>query len=105
MTTPSPIRIQQRRINGWRMPPNSKSAARPSRFGNYVCTVEEAGSHAAHAAAVELFRVWALAPEQAEHRAMVRQELRGKNLACYCAADLPCHADVLLEIANGDEPA
>lgn len=26
--------------------------------------------------------------------------LRGKNLACWCALDKPCHADVLLEIAN-----
>jgi hypothetical protein len=27
-------------------------------------------------------------------------ELRGKDLACWCALDQPCHADVLLEIAN-----
>jgi hypothetical protein len=27
-------------------------------------------------------------------------KLRGKNLACWCALDAPCHADVLLEIAN-----
>ena len=27
-------------------------------------------------------------------------ELRGKNLACWCPLDQPCHADVLLEIAN-----
>jgi hypothetical protein len=26
--------------------------------------------------------------------------LRGKNLACWCKLDQPCHADVLLEIAN-----
>jgi hypothetical protein len=26
--------------------------------------------------------------------------LRGKHLACWCALDQPCHADVLLEIAN-----
>ena len=30
----------------------------------------------------------------------IRAELRGKNLACWCALDMPCHADVLLEIAN-----
>jgi len=29
-------------------------------------------------------------------------ELRGKNLACWCALDAPCHGDVLLEIANGE---
>lgn len=32
-------------------------------------------------------------------------ELRGKNLACWCALDQPCHADVLLELANRPEAA
>ncbi len=27
-------------------------------------------------------------------------ELRGKDLACWCPLDQPCHADVLLELAN-----
>ena len=27
--------------------------------------------------------------------------LRGHSLACWCPLDRPCHADVLLEIANG----
>jgi hypothetical protein len=44
------------------------------------------------------------APEIAE----IRRELAGKNLACWCSLDEPCHADVLLRIANeaaedGDE--
>lgn len=30
----------------------------------------------------------------------IRDELRGKNLACWCPLDQPCHADVLLELAN-----
>jgi hypothetical protein len=30
----------------------------------------------------------------------VERELRGRDLACYCPLDEPCHADVLLEIAN-----
>lgn len=30
----------------------------------------------------------------------IRGALRGKNLACWCSLDGPCHADVLLEIAN-----
>lgn len=36
-------------------------------------------------------------------RSLVAQrldELRGKNLACWCPLDEPCHADVLLEMAN-----
>lgn len=28
------------------------------------------------------------------------ESLRGKNLACWCPLDQPCHADVLLELAN-----
>lgn len=31
-------------------------------------------------------------------------ELAGHNLACWCAPDAPCHADVLLDLANR-EPA
>lgn len=31
-------------------------------------------------------------------------ELRGRDLACSCPCDRPCHADVLLELANGPEP-
>lgn len=38
-----------------------------------------------------------LAPSREE----IIVELRGKNLACFCPIGQPCHADVLLEIANG----
>lgn len=31
----------------------------------------------------------------------IQAELKGKDLVCYCAP-LPCHGDVLLEIANED---
>lgn len=31
----------------------------------------------------------------------IKAELRGRNLACWCRPGDPCHADVLLEIANG----
>lgn len=30
----------------------------------------------------------------------VRAELAGRDLACYCPLDEPCHADVLLDVAN-----
>jgi hypothetical protein len=43
---------------------------------------------------------WPLPPTAHE----IRTELRGKTLACWCALGAPCHADVLLEIANGPEP-
>lgn len=31
---------------------------------------------------------------------MIRSLLRGKDLVCWCPLDHPCHADVLLELAN-----
>lgn len=30
----------------------------------------------------------------------IREHLRGRNLACWCKPDAPCHADVLIELAN-----
>jgi len=33
-----------------------------------------------------------------------RRHLTGKNLACWCPLDKPCHADVLLRIANSELP-
>lgn len=34
--------------------------------------------------------------------AAIRAELAGHDLACWCPLDQPCHADVLLELANGN---
>ena len=36
----------------------------------------------------------------AETRRAMLAPLRGKSLACWCRAGAPCHADVLLELAN-----
>jgi hypothetical protein len=33
-----------------------------------------------------------------------REELRGKNLACFCPLAQPCHADILLSWANAYSP-
>lgn len=37
---------------------------------------------------------------EAPSREDIRAALRGKNLACFCKPGAPCHADVLLEVAN-----
>ena len=34
------------------------------------------------------------------NKKQIKKELKGKNLACFCPLDTPCHADFLLEIAN-----
>ncbi|HEX9344079.1 MAG TPA: DUF4326 domain-containing protein [Actinomycetota bacterium] len=91
-----PSRVQLRRTRGWRLPPGAVSVAAPTKWQNPFRP--RARSPEANARAVERYR-----GHLAEHPELVeaaRQELVGKDLACWCAAGLPCHADVLLEIAN-----
>lgn len=49
--------------------------------------------------AVEWFR-WYLTTWTPHQREILRTELRGADLACWCRLDRACHADVLLELAN-----
>jgi hypothetical protein len=96
-----PGRFRQGREPGWRKPAGGHCCTRPnSRFANRV---SRPAAHTAeeHLKAREAFRVWAMAPEQAAYRDLVRRELGGRDLGCYCPLDLACHVDVLLEIANG----
>jgi hypothetical protein len=93
-----PVRIQLSRRKGWRLPPNTVAVARPGKWGNPF-KIGEPGIPDA-AAAVAAFREFA-----GPRRDDIRRELRGKNLACWCRPGEPCHGDVLLEIANADDPA
>ncbi len=94
-----PVRVQQRRTKGWRKPENTVSVARPSKWGNPY-PVEKWGRllaiHGYETALVEGRLVRVTVDD-------VRRELAGKNLMCFCPLDQPCHADVLLDIANGGE--
>lgn len=48
---------------------------------------------------VSCYRGWLLSQPELVERA--RRELRGRDLACWCRRKTwPCHADVLLEVAN-----
>jgi len=38
--------------------------------------------------------------ENTELIAIVKKELKGKNLSCWCKVGEPCHVDILLKIAN-----
>ena len=84
------------------MPENTVYVGRLSKFGN-PCSIKDSGSPEQ---AVEDFRYYMGVDDDApEHfgkalRERAIKELRGKNLACWCSLDGPCHADVLLEIAN-----
>lgn len=93
----APVRIQLSRRKGWRMPPNTVKVDRSTRWGNPFGDREKYRSW--RSAAVEAFRL-----ENHRRPASDFAELRGKNLACWCPLDEPCHADVLLELANRESP-
>lgn len=103
-----PKRIQRRRVRGWRLPENAVCVTRPGVFGNpFVMSLMD-DSYDARRRCVQRFRNWldgrlvqSDALEQKRHRLLSRlPELRGKDLACFCPVGQPCHADVLLEMAN-----
>ena len=88
-----PDRIQRKRTKGWQMPVNAIYVGRPTCWGNPYADQD-------YAELVRLFRDNCLTPE---FICAVRSELKGKDLACWCPLDQPCHADVLLQIANEQE--
>ena len=97
-----PERIQLRRSKGWRMPPDTLKVDRTTRWGNPFSPAECGSIGAAVARHAAWMRGEAEAPDHREPPAVdaIRAALRGRNLACWCALDGPCHADLLLQIAN-----
>lgn len=116
-------RIQRKRTKGWKMPPNTVYVGRPTLHGNPFQVGMYAKVHSGgfaylvcwekkHAApgfkymataqdCVDMFREYMDgSPGKKKAAAM----LRGKDLACWCEVGDPCHADVLLEIANAEPP-
>lgn len=95
-----PIRLRLSRRKGFDLQALSRATngmeavkvARPTKWGNR----NRVGVHGNAEECVREFRLDALV---AWGRADL-EPLRGKNLACFCALDAPCHADVLLELAN-----
>ena len=109
-----PKRIQMRRTKGWRKPEGAVYVGRPTIFGNPF-PVDVYGPEGA----VDKFRRlltgrmsaremsesstcidWSLV---AVRHLMLDQmfiRLAGHDLACWCKPGQPCHADVLLELAN-----
>lgn len=117
--TGKPSRIQLRRTRGWRKPEGAIVVARPTRWGNpyavgrgrfgwtvwddrrgeRVGPVYDTKAEAA-AVAVDKYRTFM---EQHAAANNVRS-LAGHDLACWCPLDQPCHADVLLDLANPPSP-
>lgn len=124
----TPVRVQRKRDKGWRMPDNTVYVGRGSKWGNpykvgekypriELAVLKKDGAQLVlgdprrignRRDAVYEFS-WLLNPVMNRSALPdyptveeVRAELAGKNLACWCPLDQPCHADVLLEIANGE---
>lgn len=114
-----PKRIQRSRKKGWRLPENAVYVGRPSQWGNpYRVGVRTAwqppGGVVSHIVpvraqdAVEAYRVHIdrLIRLYTPFGLRIRSELGGRDLACWCplvdenGEPVPCHADVLLELAN-----
>jgi hypothetical protein len=95
-----PVRLQASRARGFDLQKLSLAAnrlpavyvARPSKWGNPF----RVGDGQTRSQTIAAYRSYVL-------RSALRQqigELRGKNLACWCKPGEPCHADVLLKLAN-----
>ena len=124
----SPQRIQRRRTKGWRMPDAATYVGRPTKWGNPF----DVGGLMTLDDSLALYRnlvtgIWspkipnergwpdhyvaAIYARQHEWTKRIndhplhaiRAELAGLHLACWCPLDQPCHADVLLDIANGGQ--
>lgn len=107
----TPQRIRLSRAKGWRMPPDTVKVDRSTPWGNPFIV----GQHGTRAYCVQLFEhllcglvcVADNMAAQTAYRAMAARDrhlLRGKNLACWCPLDKPCHADVLLRLAKETPP-
>jgi hypothetical protein len=124
-----PNTVKVDRTTKWGNPFNFKAPSHCWTALGYGCTGDPAGRHEA---SVKAFREWvssgkfmlltgvglyatdgdksvaaAVSPDVAAPKAptleQIRSELRGKNLGCWCRPDQPCHADVLLDLANRDD--
>lgn len=126
--TTKPVRIQRKRTKGWKVPENAIYVGRPTKWGNpFVCYQDGHTGYDRHSTAPEIavasFRSlltkqesWSSIPPSKWPRGKipaqwttvgeVKEELRGKDLVCWCPLvdkdgnPVPCHADILLEIAN-----
>ncbi len=108
----APRRLQLSRKRGFRLQEASRAlnglavvkVARMSIWGNPwpVGVVTLAGETLTADKVVERYEGWA--EMMISDGVFDLEMLRGKNLACWCALGAPCHADVLLRLANAPGP-
>lgn len=107
-----PQRIHRPNTSGAKLPPLTKVVSSTTRWANpWVVRRDEQGWYIqdkrrgrvsrtgsegdARELSLMYFEEW-VKPQAS----LVRQQLSGWNLACWCKPPMPCHVDVLLEIAN-----
>lgn len=120
----SPQRIQRKRTKGWTMPEAAVYVGRPTKWGNPFRVVLQDGQWLVLDDNQVDYEPWANTRTSAIEKAVELfyndgfywfggrfemaeidvTELRGKHLACWCPLESPCHADVLLELANAPVP-
>ena len=88
----TPKRIQRKRTKGWRKPEGVVNVTRPGKWGNPYRTLNDRGL------ALTEFRLYAECEVAAGRLDL--EELRDKDLMCWCRVGDPCHGDILLEMAN-----
>jgi hypothetical protein len=86
-------RIQRKRMRGWKMPENTVYVGRPSKWGNLF----RLGVDGNREECVDKYE------KMLREHTLVNNEywlepLKGKNLACWCPLDKPCHADILIKL-------
>lgn len=96
-----PQRHQRKRTKGYRLPDGVVCVTRPGKWGNPYPTAFDF-----RCALVAIRDGKMMTSEREKHRGHIQaiydrlDELRGKDLACFCKLGDPCHADVLIEFAN-----
>jgi hypothetical protein len=78
-----------------KIPPNAVYVGRPSKWGNPF--VE--GGDGSRAEVISKYERWLCDSPEAQALRNQIGKLKGKDLVCWCAP-LPCHADLLLRLAN-----
>ena len=87
------------------MPANTIKIDRSTKWGNPFVV----GKDGTRAECIELYKCFVAGNAATKRKDVLASrelvassayELRGKNLACWCPMDGPCHADILLKIAN-----
>ena len=93
-----PKRIQRHRKAGWRLPANTIYVGRGTRWGTPWVLAQLWWAEDPAQASIEVYRDTII--RHLHRNPGFLAPLRGKDLACYCSLGQPCHADVLLELAN-----